>query len=98
MCQYGYAKACVCSLKGNTSFDFLLITQHALCSVVNCPGPLFSQWGTVLEWRENTSSPPLPARLVYSLPSFLYVTFCSAGMQIKHLVAHTGPAHERKPT
>lgn len=47
---------CVHSLKGNASFDFLLITQHALCSVVNCPGPLFSQWGTGLEWSENTSS------------------------------------------
>lgn len=37
---------CVRSLKGNVSFDFLLITQRALCSVVNCPGPLFSQWET----------------------------------------------------
>lgn len=32
-------------LKGNACFDFLLITQQALCSLVNCPGPLASQWG-----------------------------------------------------
>lgn len=51
--------ACICSLKGNASFDFLLITQHALCSVVNCPGPLFSPRRTGLERSESTFSSPL---------------------------------------
>lgn len=37
------------SLKGDASFDFLLITQHALCSVVNCPGPVFLSLGDRVE-------------------------------------------------
>lgn len=48
---------CVCLLEGKACFDFLLITQHALCSVVNCPGLLSHLVKKVLEWRENTSSP-----------------------------------------
>lgn len=103
VCVCASESVCVRSLKGNASFDFLLITQHALCSVVNCPGPLFSQWGTGLEWSENTSSLPLAVYLlIYSLPlhppSLSYVTFSSTRMQIKCLVAHTGQSRQREPT
>lgn len=100
---------CVCSLEGKASFDFLLITQHALCSVVNCPGPLLSHLGEKKCWNGEEKklfslssfsvSPLLPSSLQFSPPSFmslvvvlLFFLSVSVWMQMKHLVARTGPA------
>lgn len=60
-CVCVHELACICSLKGNASFDFLLITQHALCSVVNCQGPLFFSMESMagMEWKHILLSSPL---------------------------------------
>lgn len=61
VCVCVHELACICSLKGNASFDFLLITQHALCAVVNCQGPLFFSMENMagMEWKHILLSSPL---------------------------------------
>lgn len=88
VCARARGRECVHSLKGNASFDFLLITQHALCSVVNCPGPLFLSVGNG-GWNGAKTLPP-PLRtvclLIYSLtphlPYLSYVTFAPPGCKL----------------
>lgn len=98
-------RASACSLRGDVSFDFLLITQHALCSVVNCPGPFVSSLNGEEGWFRVKRHHPFfsfVCLLIYSLPRhgpfFSYVTPQAAWMQIKCLIAQTGQSHERKPT
>lgn len=72
VCARACELACICSLEGNASFDFLLITQHALCSVVNCPGPLSSQWGMGVGVVVKTHLPLLHVCLpLYNLSLYL---------------------------